>query len=43
MKNKTQFEHLCAWKKEQRKLKQRQQYLETKHGYESQTNYPYDW
>jgi len=43
MANKIQFEYLLNWKREQRKQKQRQQYLETKHGYKSQTNYPYDW
>ena len=26
-----------------RKIKQREQYLETKHGYKSQTNYPHEW
>jgi len=43
MANKIQFEHLLKYKKEQRKLKQRQEYLETKYGYKSQNNYPYDW
>ncbi len=32
-----QFEHREKWKKEQRKQKQRQEYLETKHGYKSKT------
>ena len=43
MANKIQFEHLLKHKKEQRKQKQRSEYLETKHGYKSQNNYPYDW
>lgn len=43
MANKIQFEHLLRYKKEQRKQKQKQEYLETKYGYKSQNNYPYDW
>ena len=49
MKNKIQFDHNLQKAKRQHKAERenystyRNEYLETKHGYRTQNNYPYSW
>jgi len=42
MSNKIQFLYNREQKKKQKEIR-RAEYLETKHGYKSQNNYPYSW